>query len=65
MPPAGVLDLVLRPRCSACDCELVALAQEQSVWMVTSDVRVLSAFPETAISVADFAQCAPRRSGNA
>jgi hypothetical protein len=41
-------------KCSAYDCEFVALAQDLSVPLVTSDQKILTAFPETAVSPDDF-----------
>jgi predicted nucleic acid-binding protein len=51
---AQVLSLAASSRCSAYDCEFVALAQHLDVPLVTSDGQVLSAFPSTAVSVDAF-----------
>lgn len=45
---AHVLALVARSRCSAYDCEFVALAEDLGVGLVTGDRQVLAAFPEIA-----------------
>ena len=42
-------------KCSAYDCEYVALAQQLRVKLVTGDRKILSEFPSTAISMASFA----------
>lgn len=49
-----VLSLAASSRCSAYDCEFVALAQHLVVPLVTSDGQVLSAFPSTAVSMDNF-----------
>lgn len=49
-----VLGLVSRSRCSAYDCELVALAEDLTVPLITSDGLLLSEFPAVAISVDEF-----------
>lgn len=46
-----VLDVVAASRCSAYDCEFVVLAQDLDVLLVTADKKVLTAFPETAVSL--------------
>ena len=51
-----VLRLVNGSACSAYDCEFVALAQSQGVKLVTMDRKILSDFPETAISLEDVLQ---------
>jgi predicted nucleic acid-binding protein len=48
------LQLAVRSRCSAYDCEFVALAQDLRVPFVTADRQVLAAFPATAVSPTDF-----------
>jgi predicted nucleic acid-binding protein len=50
-----VLTLAEQSRCSAYDCEFVALAQDLGVPLVTADRHVLKAFPTIAISPAAFA----------
>lgn len=49
-----VLDLAAASRCSAYDCEFVALAQDLDVSLVTADKKILTAFPETAVSIDVF-----------
>ncbi len=49
-----VIRLAHLSKCSAYDCEFVALAQDLSVPLVTSDRKVLTAFPEIAVSLEDF-----------
>ena len=51
---AQVLRLAASSKCSAYDCEFVALAQELGVKLVTADKRVVSEFPETAIALDAF-----------
>lgn len=51
---AQVLSLVSASRCSAYDCEFVALAQHLGVPLVTSDNQVLSEFPAKAVSLDAF-----------
>jgi predicted nucleic acid-binding protein len=53
-PSDAVLELVSRTRCTAYDCEFVALARGIGARLVTSDRQVLAAFPETAISPESF-----------
>ena len=49
-----VMKLAASAKCSAYDCEFVTLAQDLSVPLVTSDRKILTAFPETAVSPDDF-----------
>ena len=51
---APVLRLAEESGCSAYDCEFVQLALDLSSPLVTSDKRVLRAFPSVAVSMADF-----------
>lgn len=50
-----VLTLADRSRCSAYDCELVALAQDLEAPLVTTDQQILKAFPTIAVSPWSFA----------
>ncbi len=54
LPSCAVLELVAQSACSAYDCEFVALAQELDVPLLTDDRRILSAFPQRAVSLARF-----------
>jgi predicted nucleic acid-binding protein len=49
-----VLRLVAGSRCSAYDCEFVALAQELGISLVTIDKQILKDFPAAAVSLANF-----------
>lgn len=49
-----VLELAYTSGCTAYDCEFVALAEELNARLVTSDKKILSAFPSIAISMKDF-----------
>jgi predicted nucleic acid-binding protein len=55
VPSAPVLELVRESACSAYACEFVHLAQELDVPMVTSDRKVLRAFPDVAVSPQSYA----------
>lgn len=49
----AVLELVARSKCTAYDCEFVALAVALGVVLVTEDKDVLQAFPKQCRSLAD------------
>lgn len=49
-----VLNLAKKTRCSAYDCEFVALAEDLGVPLVTTDREILSAFPSIAVSLKKF-----------
>lgn len=51
-----VLELAARSGCSVYDCEFVALAEDLSAALVTSDRRILKAFPSVAVSPSVFAR---------
>ena len=52
---ARVIRLLSSSKCSAYDCEFVALAQHLEVPLVTSDSQLLCEFPDTAISAEAYA----------
>lgn len=49
-----VLNLAAGSTCSAYDCEFVALARDLGVSLVTVDKKILSQFPDVAISLDQF-----------
>ena len=49
-----VLNLVKKSPCSAYDCEFVALAEDLEVPLLTTDRKILSAFPSVAVSLGKF-----------
>lgn len=49
-----VLELAQASGCTAYDCEFVALAEKLSVPLVTSDKKLLAAFPDLAVSMEAF-----------
>lgn len=51
---APVLELARTSGCSAYDCEFVVLARQERAPLVTTDRRILDAFPEEARAPADF-----------
>ncbi len=54
LPSASVLELAESSACAAYDCEFLALAKQSDVPLVTSDRRVLSAFPDVAVDPRRF-----------
>ena len=51
-----VLQLATDSGCTAYDCEFVALAQDLRVPLVTTDGKILRAFPTVAVSLEAFAR---------
>ena len=49
-----VLELAMQSKCSAYDCEYVALAMDSGMPLVTTDKQVLRAFPKIAVSMGKF-----------
>lgn len=54
VPSAHVMRLVQSSRCSAYDCEYVALAQHLGVPLLTADKKILAEFPEISRSIGGF-----------
>ena len=52
----AVLELVTSSTCTAYDCEFVALAQAEGVWLVTADPQIMQEFPEVAVSLKTFSR---------
>lgn len=53
VPSYEVLQLVNESTCSAYDCEFVALAKRLNTKLITSDKKVITAFPKIAIPLAE------------
>ena len=51
-----ILDLISKSNCTAYDCEFIALAQQLSALLVTADRQLLSQFPDSTISLEEFAK---------
>ena len=49
IPSNRILKLAARSKCSAYDCEFIALAEDLGLKLVTSDKIILSAFPKLAV----------------
>jgi predicted nucleic acid-binding protein len=49
-----ILRLIDRSKCSAYECEFVALAQETNVQLLTMDRQILGEFPKIAVSLQHF-----------
>jgi predicted nucleic acid-binding protein len=54
LPSVSILSLTDSSRCSAYDCEFVALAKQLSVTLVTEDKKILREFPDVAVSLDGF-----------
>jgi len=50
----AVLELVTRSTCTAHECEFIALAQAEGVWLVTADRQIIQEFPEVGVSLKTF-----------
>lgn len=53
VPSQDVLQLVNASPCSSYDCEFVALAKRFNTKLITSDKKVINAFPEIVVSLAE------------
>jgi len=51
-----VLSLASESRCSAYDCEFIAVANDLNVSLLTCDKQLLQKFPAVAISLSDFCE---------
>jgi predicted nucleic acid-binding protein len=49
-----VIKLMGSSKCSAYDCEFVALAQHLDLRLVTSDEQILKEFPDTSVSIESY-----------
>lgn len=58
IPSALIVEKVACSTCSAYDCEYVALAEDMSTVLVTSDKQILNSFPTLAVSLRVFAEAA-------
>lgn len=56
VPSVEVLELVAASPCSAYECEFIALAKDLEVPMVTSDRKVLNAFPDITWSLRAYVE---------
>lgn len=53
-----VIKLMDSSKCSAYDCEFIALAQHLDVPLITSDKQILKEFPDTAVSIESYGRSA-------
>lgn len=49
-----VIKLIDSSKCSAYDCEFIALAQHLDIQLITSDKQILKEFPDTAVSIESY-----------
>ena len=49
-----IIKIIDSSKCSAYDCEFIALAQNLDVPLITSDKQIINEFPETAISIESY-----------
>jgi predicted nucleic acid-binding protein len=53
VPSLDVLRLIETSKCSAYDCEFVALAKKNNAVLVTEDKKIRKQFPEITLSLAE------------
>ena len=51
-----ILELLANSKCTAYDCEFIALAYQINVPLVTADKQLLNQFPDVAISLENFVE---------
>jgi predicted nucleic acid-binding protein len=49
-----IIKLIDSSKCSAYDCEFIALAQHLAIPLITSDKQILSEFPDIALSIESY-----------
>ena len=54
VPSLNILKLTEESKCSAYDCEFVALAKQFDIELVTSDTLILKKFPGTGVHMSEF-----------
>lgn len=59
VPTDRILKLLLSSDCTAYECEYVALARDLGLPLVTTNERILRAFPDAAVSLTEFARKKP------
>ncbi len=56
VPSSEVLRLASESKCSAYDCEFIAVANDLKVPLITVDKQLLRAFPSVAVSLSTFSK---------
>lgn len=51
-----IFDLISKSDCTAYDCEFIALAQQLDIALVTADQQLRKRFPDSTISLEEFAK---------
>ena len=54
VPSLDILSIAESSGCTAYDCEYIALAHEFTIPLITTDKKLLSSFPQTALSLDEF-----------
>ena len=54
VPSKDVLEIAQESGCSAYDCEYIALAQDLGIKLVTTDKKLIKAFPDVAIDLTEI-----------
>ena len=56
VPSLDILSIAESSGCTAYDCEYIALAHEFNIPLVTTDKKLLSSFPNTALSLDEYVE---------